>query len=116
MANGVPIFPALLKPFEPKACMVFHPSWGYFANRYSLEQVAIEVQGKEPKPKELIELIEDAKKHEIKIVFVAPQFSQKSAKIIAKSINGQVYTIDPLANAWDTSLINTAKEIANTYK
>ena len=106
----------ILKPFEHKAFMVFHPSWGYFANRYSLEQVAIEVQGKEPKPKELIELIEDAKKHEIRIVFVAPQFSQKSAKIIAKSINGQVYTIDPLANTWDTSLINTAKEIANTYK
>ena len=26
--------------------MVFHPSWGYFAQRYNLEQIAIEIQGK----------------------------------------------------------------------
>ena len=96
--------------------MVFHPSWGYFANRYSLEQVAIEVQGKEPKPKELIELIKDAKEHEIKIVFVAPQFSQKSAKIIANSINGSVHIIDPLSINWEENLIKTAQKIADTYK
>lgn len=106
----------ILKPYEHKAFMVFHPSWGYFANRYSLEQVAIEVQGKEPKPKELVELIKDAKEHKIKIVFVAPQFSQKSAKIIANSIDGNVLVIDPLSKDWDTSLINTANKIADTYK
>ena len=106
----------ILKPYEHKAFMVFHPSWGYFANRYSLEQVAIEVEGKEPKPKELVELIKDAKEHKIKIVFVAPQFSQKSAKIIASSINGNVVTIDPLSKDWDKSLINTAVKIADTYK
>ena len=44
---------SILKPFEHKAFLVFHPSWGYFAKRYSLEQVAIESQGKEPKPKKL---------------------------------------------------------------
>jgi len=106
----------ILKPFEHKAFMVFHPSWGYFANRYSLEQVAIEVEGKEPKPKELIELIKDAQEHKIKIVFVAPQFSQKSAKIIAKSIKGNVHTIDPLSINWETNLIDSAKKIADTYK
>ena len=106
----------ILKPYDHKAFMVFHPSWGYFAKRYSLEQVAIESQGKEPKPKELVELIKDAKEHKIKIVFVAPQFSQKSAKIIANSIDGNVVTINPLAKDWDTSLINTAEKIADTYK
>jgi len=69
----------ILKPYENKAFLVFHPSWGYFAKRYSLVQVAIESQGKEPKPKELVELIKDAKEDNIKVVFVSPQFSQKSA-------------------------------------
>ena len=70
----------ILAPFKDKAFMVFHPSWGYFAKRYELEQISIEIQGKEAKPNELVELIEEAKKHDIKIVFVSPQFSQKSAQ------------------------------------
>ncbi|KAB7886987.1 metal ABC transporter solute-binding protein, Zn/Mn family [Poseidonibacter ostreae] len=106
----------ILNPYKNKAFMVFHPSWGYFAKKYSLEQVAIESQGKEPKPKELVELIKDAKEHNIKIVFVAPQFSQKSAKLIANSINGSVHVIDPLAKNWEENLIQTAEKIANTYK
>lgn len=106
----------ILKPYENKAFMVFHPSWGYFAKRYSLEQVAIESEGKEPKPKELVELIKDAKEHNIKIVFVSPQFSQKGAKTISKSIKGRVIAIDNLALDWDNNLIKTAEVIANTYK
>jgi len=106
----------ILNPYKDKPFMVFHPSWGYFAKRYSLEQVAIESEGKEPKPKELVELIKEAKEHKIKIVFIAPQFSQKSAKIIANSIKGVVHTIDPLSNNWENNLINTAEKIADTYK
>jgi zinc transport system substrate-binding protein len=106
----------ILNPYKNKAFMVFHPSWGYFAKRYSLEQVAIESQGKEPKPKELVELIKDAKEHNIKIVFVAPQFSQKSAKLIANSINGFAHIIDPLAKNWEENLIETSEKIANSYK
>ncbi len=106
----------ILKPYEHKAFMVFHPSWGYFAKRYDLEQISIEIQGKEPKPNELIELVKDAKEHNIKIVFVSPQFSQKSAKTIASSIGGNVVAIDSLGENWANSLIDTATQIANSYK
>ena len=106
----------ILKPYEHRAFMVFHPSWGYFAKRYDLEQIAIEVQGKEPKPAQLIELVHEAKKHDIKIVFVSPQFSQNGAKTISKSINGNVEVIDPLALQWDKNLIKVANAIAKTYK
>ena len=106
----------ILKPYKDKAFMVFHPSWGYFAKRYDLEQISIEIEGKEPKPNELIELIAEAKKHDIKIVFVAPQFSQKSAKTISKNINANVVEIDPLSDKWKESMLNTANQIANSYK
>lgn len=106
----------ILEPYEHKEFMVFHPSWGYFAKRYHLEQLAIEVQGKEPKPNELINIIDDAKKHNIKIVFVAPQFAQNSAKTISKNINGTVTVINPLSQMWDKELLKTAREIANSYK
>ena len=106
----------ILSPYKDKAFMVFHPSWGYFAKRYDLEQISIEIEGKEPKPNELVELVEEAKKHDIKIVFVAPQFSQKSAQTISKSINANVVAIDPLSGNWSEDLLKTANEIANSYK
>jgi len=106
----------ILEPYEHKEFMVFHPSWGYFAKRYHLEQLSIEVEGKEPKPNELVEIINDAKKHDIRIVFVAPQFSQNSAKTISKSLNCTVVVINPLSENWDKELLKTAKEIANSYK
>lgn len=105
-----------LEKYEDKAFMIFHPSFGYFAKRYHLEQIAIEIEGKEPKPRQLIELVKEAKKHDIKIVFVAPQFSQKGAKTISNSINGNVSFIDPLAENWDINLLKVANEIAKSYK
>jgi len=41
---------------------VYHPAWGYFARAYGLEQVPVEVEGKEPKPEQLKALIEHSKK------------------------------------------------------
>jgi zinc transport system substrate-binding protein len=105
----------ILAPYKNKAFMVFHPSWGYFSKRYDLVQIPIELQGKEPKPNELVDLINDAKAHNIKIVFVSPQFSQKSAKTISQSINAKVIAIDPIVENWSESLITTAKEIASSY-
>ena len=106
----------ILTPYKEKAFMVFHPSWGYFAKRYDLEQISIEMQGKEPKPNELVEFVKDAKVHNIKIIFVSPQFSQKSAKTIAKNIGGNVIAIDSLSENWTNDMLKTANEIANSYK
>jgi zinc transport system substrate-binding protein len=96
--------------------MVFHPSWGYFAARYDIEQISIEIEGKEPKPNELLQLVEEAKKHNIKIVFVAPQFSQKSAKTISQNVGANVVSINPLSDDWYNNMLFVANEIAKSYK
>lgn len=106
----------ILIPVENKAFMVFHPSWGYFAHRFALEQIAVEVSGKEPKPNQLVELIQEAKKHNIKTVFVAPEFSQRSAKVIASSIGGAVFVVSPLQLKWRENLIFAANSIVDSYK
>ncbi|QAR32191.1 cation ABC transporter substrate-binding protein [Geovibrio thiophilus] len=96
--------------------MVFHPSWGYFAREYSLRQVAVEVEGKEPKPAQLKRLIGYAKARGIKVVFVQPQFSKKSAQSIASSIGGEVAEIDPLAYEWSSNLIYVSEVMAKVLK
>jgi zinc transport system substrate-binding protein len=92
--------------------MVFHPSWGYFAHTYNLKQVPVEVEGKDPKPAELQGLIRHAREHAIKIIFVQPQFSASSARVISKAIGGQVAFVDPLAERWDENL----REVARKFK
>jgi len=90
--------------------MVYHPSWGYFARAYGLEQVPVEMEGKEPKPEQLKALIEQSRKEGIKIIFVQPQFSTKSAETIAKAIGGQVIFADPLREDWERNLREQAEK------
>ena len=106
----------ILKPIRNKKFMVFHPSWGYFAKRYELEQIAVEKEGKEPKPSELVELVKEAKEQNIKAVFVAPQFSKSSAQTIAKNIDGKTITINPLSYEWKNSIITTSKKLLQSYE
>ena len=96
--------------------MVFHPSWGYFAQAYGLKQVSIEVEGKEPKPAQLRELIEHARENGIKFVFVQPQFSARSAKLIAGEIGGQVVFADPLAEDWAGNLRSVARKFESALR
>ena len=86
-----------LSRVENRHFIVFHPAWGYFARDYNLEQIPIEIGGKEPSAKDIVHLIDEAKEHDIKIVFASPEFSVKSAETIAKEIGGRVAFIDPLA-------------------
>lgn len=92
--------------------MVFHPAWSYFARDYGLEQIPVEIEGKEPSAAELAELIETAQANDIKVIFVQPQFSSKSAETIAKQIGGQVMFVDPLARDWANNLRVVAKTFA----
>ncbi len=84
--------------------MVFHTAWGYFARDYDLEQLPIEVGGKEPSAQDIINLIEKAKQYRIKVIFASPQFNPESAKVIAKGIGGKVVFIDPLAGDYISNL------------
>lgn len=92
--------------------MVLHPSWGYFARTYGLEQVPIEMEGKEPKPAELQYLIQYAKEHGIKVIFVQPQFSWQAAQAIAQTIRGEIAFVDPLALDWATNLREVGKKFS----
>jgi zinc transport system substrate-binding protein len=86
-----------LADVKNRSFIVFHPAFGYFARDYNLMQIAIEQSGKEPEADYIVRLIEEAKERDIKVVFVSPQYSSKSAETIAKEIGGQVVVINPLA-------------------
>ncbi|WP_096025978.1 metal ABC transporter solute-binding protein, Zn/Mn family [Campylobacter lanienae] len=101
-----------LKDLKNRKFMVFHPSWGYFAKRYDLTQIAIESGGKEPKPAALARLIKRAKDENSKVIFTSPGFSKKSAELIAKQTGAKLIEIDPLSKEW----LENMYKIADIFK
>ena len=91
--------------------MVFHPSWGYFARDFGLQQIPVEVGGQEPSAQELAHLIEQAKEEGIQVVFAQPEFSTKDARTIAQEIGGEVLLISPLAPDW----LENMRQVAQTF-
>jgi zinc transport system substrate-binding protein len=101
---------SMLLPLKGRVIYVFHPAYGYFARSYGLIQKAVEFEGKEPSAGRLAMLIQQAKADKIKVLFVQPQFSIKTAKIIADSLGAAVVPINPLSE----DLLENLKQIAQT--
>jgi zinc transport system substrate-binding protein len=95
-----------LAPLKGSKFYVFHPAFGYFGDRYGLEQVAVEIEGKEPSPKQLSHLINKARSEEVKVIFVQPQYAKKDAETIAREIGGAVVPMNPLPRDY---LVNLQK-------
>lgn len=94
------------------AFMVFHPSWGYFAREYGLRQLPVEVEGKAPKPRQLMRLIDEAKKEHVRAIFVQPEFSQKSARLLAYELKIPIVNVSPLTEDWERTLLKLARALA----
>lgn len=84
-------------PKNHRSFIVFHPTYGYLAKDFKLKQYTIEVNGKEPKPRDLANLVKVGRKNGVKTVFVQPQFSKRAAETIAKELGAVVVETDPLS-------------------
>lgn len=102
----------LLQDIPNPKFMVYHPAWGYFADTYGLTQVPIESGNKAPGGRTLAALIEQAKREGVKIIFVQPQFDERSAQQVAYAIGGKVVSIDPLSADYIDNIREVAKQIA----
>ena len=89
---------------ENKTFLIYHPALTYFAKDYGMEQISIEDEGKEPNPSHLKAVIDTCRVKGIKIVFIQNQFDVANAKAVAKEIDGEVITIDPLSPNWKAEM------------
>lgn len=91
-------------PANGRTFIVFHPSYGYFARDYGMRQLTVEVDGKEPKPRDVMNLVKTGKENNVHIVFVQPQFSKRAASTIAKELNAKIVTTDPLSYDYEGNI------------
>jgi zinc transport system substrate-binding protein len=101
----------MTEPVRGRTMYVFHPAYGYFAERYGLRQVAVERGGHEPGARELDELAEAMKAEGARAIFVQRQFSTRQAETIAQAVGAEVIVLDPLARDILTGLEEMAASI-----
>ncbi len=100
-----------LAPVKGREVLVFHPAFGYFTEAYGLKQVAVELGGRAPTARRLAELIARARRDRVRVIFVQPQFSTRTAKAVAKAIHGAVVPMDPLARDYLDNLRSMARKV-----
>ncbi|MCK5759503.1 MAG: zinc ABC transporter substrate-binding protein [Clostridiales bacterium] len=86
-----------LANLDRRAFMIYHGSYGYFADDYNLEMISIEVAGKQATPSEIEDVIEHALEEKIKIIFYQEEFDDNQAQTIAEEIGGKVVQVSPLS-------------------
>lgn len=100
-----------LRDLPHRYLLVSHPSWGHFAAEYDLKQIAVEQNGSEISARKLSQLVQLARRENIRTVYVQKQFNPASARILAREINGRVVELDPLAGDYIDNLYRVARAI-----
>jgi len=103
-----------LKTVHSPAFMIYHPSLSYFSRDYGIEQIPIELEGKEPSPTYMCELIDIAKQKKINTIFYSQQFDKRSAEIIATQLKITLSGFDPLAENIEKNLLTITNQIFNS--
>jgi zinc transport system substrate-binding protein len=105
-----------LAPLKGAKILVFHPSWYYLASNYGLEQIAIEEEGKEPTAQDLKQIVDMARKFNIKTLFLEPNTSEESAEAIKEELKADSALLNPMEENILGNLIQTAKKISGSLK
>jgi zinc transport system substrate-binding protein len=106
----------VLAPVRGGVLFVYHPAYGYFADDYGLRQLAVEIEGKDPEPRQLTRFIKLAKHYQVRVVFVQPQFSQKAARMLAETIGAAVVPMDPVPYDYIQALKQMGAQIEQALK
>lgn len=101
-----------LSGMKNRSFLIFHPTLGYFARQYHLEQIPIEFEGKEPSPRHMKELVDEAREKGIRAIFIQKEFNKENAVQLSREINGKVVTIDPLSYDWRKEILQIAQKLA----
>lgn len=100
-----------LAPVSGGSLFVYHPAFGYFLDRYDIEQVAIETAGREPSPAELEAVIERAKNEGARVIIAQPEFPRNTARAVAEAINGSVVLVAPLSPDYSNNIRSIAQQV-----
>lgn len=106
----------IIETMDNKAFMIYHGSYGYFADDYGLDMISLEIDGKAATAANMQSAIEHAAEQNVKAVFYQDEFDDNQAKTIAEEIDGSVEKAAPLALDYIGSLKSFANTLAGAGK
>ena len=101
-----------LAPLKNRNILIFHPALGYFARQFKLEQIPLELDGKEPSPKHMKDIVDLAHQQNIRVIFIQKEFDSENALQLSREIGGEVVIIDPLDYNWEKQMLDITEKIA----
>lgn len=104
-----------LSPFAGRKFIVFHPSLSYYARDYGLDQYSLESGGKEPTPQHLKNVVDLAKKENIKVIYIQSEFDREHARVFAQEIGGNIIQVRPLNPDWAENLRNMTDMLVDNF-
>jgi len=105
-----------LTSYRGRAFYVFHPAYGYFADAYGLRQVSVETGGRQLAPKQLRELVAQARRDRVSVLFTQPQFDRRQADAVARVMGAKVVLVDPLADDPLETIDTMAKAVSESLR
>jgi zinc transport system substrate-binding protein len=101
-----------LAPLKNRNILIFHPALAYYARQFNLKQIPLELDGKEPSPKHMKDIVDVAREQNIRIVFIQKEFDSENALQLSREIGGEVVIIDPLDYNWEKQMHDISEKIA----
>lgn len=105
-----------LKGVESKNFIVYHPAFGYIADDYGLKMYSLEEEGKEATAQHLQDMIDLAKKENIKVIFYQEEIDSSQSEAFAKEIGGKTIQLSPLAADYIDNLKNMAQTMGEAMQ
>ena len=92
---------AMLAPYKGAKLVTYHRSWPNFMERWGLNVMGyVEPKpGIPASPSHIIELIEDMKRQNVKLIVMEPYFSSRTPESIATRVGGTVLVLAPSVGA-----------------
>lgn len=104
-----------LQPYEGNEIITFHPSLSYFAREYGLVQHSLELDGKEPTPKHMSEVVKLAKEKNIDVIFIQSEFDRDHARVFAEEVGGEIVEVTPLDPNWAENLMELTNILTDNF-
>jgi zinc transport system substrate-binding protein len=86
--------------------LIIHPSLGYFADAFGLQMIPVEVDGQEPSPTQLVDILNASKTYGIHTLFTQTGTNPLNVQMLAEQAGiNQIIEIDPMLYDWSANML-----------
>ena len=86
--------------------LIIHPSLGYFADAYGLQMIPVEIDGQEPSPIQLADILQASQDYGIQALFTQTGANPVNVQVLAEQAGiDTLIEIDPMTYDWPANML-----------